>query len=119
MHFAAERLGVESARMPYDDLQEFLRALDAEGELRRISAPVDPVLEVAEIADRVSKSPDRAGNYPGSLVQNSEFRVQNSTTLNQALLFDKVQGSSIPLSINTFGSFKRMHMALDRKSTRL
>ena len=41
--------------MPYENLQEFLRALDAAGELRRIKTTVDPVLEVAEIADRVSK----------------------------------------------------------------
>ncbi len=99
--------------MPYENLQEFLRALEAAGELRHVKAEVDPVLEVAEITDRVSKSPDRAGNYPGSLVQNSEFRAQSSELkgVNQALLFEKVAGSSIPLCINTFGSFKRMQMA--------
>jgi UbiD family decarboxylase len=41
--------------MPYDTLPEFLSALEAAGELRRIKAPVDPVLEITEIADRVSK----------------------------------------------------------------
>ena len=30
---------------------------------------------------------------------------------NQALLFEKVAGSDLPLAINTFGSYKRMHMA--------
>jgi 4-hydroxy-3-polyprenylbenzoate decarboxylase len=99
--------------MPYENLQEFLRALDAEGELRRIKAAVDPVLEVAEIADRVSKSPDRGGRYPGSTVQNRETTSQQEAPrINQALLFEQVQGSSIPLAINTFGSFKRMYMAL-------
>src|SRR5579875_1387568 len=80
--------------MPYDDLQSFLKALDAAGELRRIGAPVDPVLEVAEITDRVSKDP----------------------AINKALRFDNVRGSEIPLAINTFGSYKRMHMALGCES---
>ena len=33
--------------MPYDTLQEFLQVLESQGELRRITAPVDPVLEIA------------------------------------------------------------------------
>src|ERR1700742_320974 len=78
--------------MPYDDLQSFLKALDAAGELRRIGMPVDPVLEVTEIADRGSK--------------------QAGGVANQALLFEKINGSDLPLSINTFGSYRRMQMAL-------
>ena len=81
--------------MAYDNLQDFLKALEGVGELRRVRAEVDPVLEVAEIADRVSKS---AG------------------AKNQALLFERVAGSGVPLAINTFGSFKRMHMALGCES---
>src|ERR1700749_3119643 len=73
--------------MPYDNLQDFLKALESAGELRRVRAEVDPVLEVAEIADRVSKS-DGAKN--------------------QALLFERVAGSALPLAINTFGSYGRM-----------
>ena len=46
--------GVGYAPMPYGTLQEFLAALEGVGELRRIQASVDPVLEVAAIADRVS-----------------------------------------------------------------
>src|SRR5438477_10909299 len=91
--------------MPYDTLQDFLAALEAAGELRRIKTPVDPVLEVAEIADRVSKAADRQGYYPGA-------GKAPQPGLNQALLFEKVQGSSIPLAVNTFGSYKRMHMAV-------
>ena len=40
----------------YANLREFISALERAGELKRISVPVDPVLEIAEIADRVSKS---------------------------------------------------------------
>ncbi len=47
--------------MPYDTLPEFIQALDKAGELRRIKTAVDPVLEVAEIADRVSKAPGSGG----------------------------------------------------------
>ena len=101
----------DTATMPYENLQEFLRALEAAGELRRIKAQVDPVLEVAEITDRVSKASDRDGNYPGTFVRNTEFDFKKSGAVNQGLLFENVAGSGMPLSINTFGSFKRMHMA--------
>lgn len=100
--------------MPYDTLSEFLAVLESAGELRRIKAPVDPVLEVAEIADRVSKAPDRAGHYPAS--GKAPFAagkpLHGTAAVNQALLFENVQGSNLPLAINTFGSYKRMHMAL-------
>ncbi len=39
----------------YNDLREWIAALDKAGELKRITAEVDPVLEVTEITDRVSK----------------------------------------------------------------
>lgn len=75
--------------MPYRNLREFIEKLESAGELRRIAAEVDPVLEVTEIADRVVKS---AG---------------------PALLFEKVRGSEYPLLINAFGSYRRMQMALN------
>ena len=34
----------------YKDLRDFLKKLEKEGELRRISAEVDPILEITEIA---------------------------------------------------------------------
>ena len=77
-------------RMNYRSLAEFVADLDAAGELVRISEAVDPVLEVAEIADRVMKQP---GGGKG-------------------LLFSNVKGSQIPLGINLFGSMTRMGMAL-------
>jgi 4-hydroxy-3-polyprenylbenzoate decarboxylase len=65
-----------------------MAALERAGELRRISVEVDPVLEITEIADRVSK-----GGGP-------------------ALLFERVKGSTLPVLINAFGSPTRMHLAL-------
>ena len=42
--------------MGYESLREWLKALDKAGELKRVSVPVSPVLEMAEIADRAAKS---------------------------------------------------------------
>lgn len=75
--------------MAYKDLREFIKKLEKEGELVRVQEEVDPILEITEITDRVSK---RYG---------------------PALLFENVKGSSFPVLINTFGSEKRMNMALE------
>ncbi len=77
--------------MGYKGLKEFLKILKLEGELVEISAPVDPVLEVTEIYDRVVKKEG------------------------PALLFKAPNGSDMPLVINLFGSEKRMAMALGVK----
>ena len=82
--------------MAYNDLREWMAALERAGELKRISTEVDPVLEIAEITDRVSKSRDRNGRYGGP-----------------AILFEKPKGSEIPVLINQFGSERRMKMALE------
>src|SRR5688500_11528408 len=74
--------------MPYASLEEFVRRLESLGELKRISYPADPHLEITEITDRVVK----AGG--------------------PALLFEKPKGSEVPLLINAFGSHKRMAAAL-------
>ena len=42
--------------MAYDDLREWISALDSAGELSASSHEADPMLEIAEITDRVSKS---------------------------------------------------------------
>jgi 4-hydroxy-3-polyprenylbenzoate decarboxylase len=75
--------------MSYTDLREFIGALEKAGELRRVSVEVDPVLEIAEFADRSVK---RGG---------------------PALLFEKPRGSEIPVLINAFASARRMELALD------
>jgi len=74
----------------YRDLQSFAGALETAGELRRISAEVDPYLEIAEIYDRVIK---REG---------------------PALLFENVKGADYPLLINPLGSPRRIELALGR-----
>lgn len=75
--------------MAYRDLQEFVKRLDAAGELARIKGPVSPHLEITEITDRVSKC------------------------YGPALLFENAQGCKMPVLTNAFGSYKRMAMALE------
>ncbi len=84
--------------MPFDDLRQWIAALDRAGELKRIRTEVDPVLEITEITDRVSKS--KHGKPGGS-----------------ALLFDNVKGHpGSKVLINQFGSEQRMKLALAVKS---
>jgi 4-hydroxy-3-polyprenylbenzoate decarboxylase len=82
--------------LAYNDLREWISALERAGELKRINTEVDPILEIAEITDRVSKSRDRNGMRGGP-----------------ALLFENPKGSDIPVLINQFGSERRMRMALE------
>lgn len=74
--------------MPFEDLRDFLRALEKEGELKRVALSVDPYLEIAAFADRSVK------------------------TGGPALLFENPKGSSVPLVINIFASLRRMQIAL-------
>ena len=74
--------------MPFSDLQSFVRALEVEGELRRVTAPVSPELEITEIATRMVKS-------GGS-----------------AMLFENVEGANFPLAINLLASERRIELAL-------
>ncbi len=78
--------------MAYKDLREFIKALEDRGLLKRIKAEADPVLEIAEINDRVVK----AGG--------------------PALMFENPKGSSVPCVVNLFGSFERMKLALQVES---
>ena len=82
--------------MAYNDLREWIAALERAGELKRIKTEVDPILEIAEITDRVSKSKDSQGNRGGP-----------------ALLFENPKGHDVPVLINQFGSERRMRMALE------
>ncbi|MBV9179998.1 MAG: UbiD family decarboxylase [Acidobacteria bacterium] len=82
--------------MAYKDLRQWINALESAGELKRIKTEVDPVLEIAEITDRVSKSRDKSGMLGGP-----------------ALLFENSKGGRIPVLINQFGSERRMRMALE------
>src|SRR5437764_10054161 len=91
--------------MATETLSDFLRLLDNEGELARVKALVSPVLEIAEIADRMSKSPAPHGH--------AELDRNPAAVLGgKALLFEDVEGSDIPVAINTFGSYWRINRAL-------
>lgn len=90
--------------------RDFVAALEARGHLRRIAAPVSPVLEIAEIADRVSKSPAPTPRQPSPSAQRNDPRHHHLG--GHALLFENVDGSDIPVLINAWGSYERMEMAL-------
>lgn len=73
----------------FDSLSQFLAYLERESELQHISAEVDPVLEVPEIAVRALQQ-----------------------TNSKALLFENVKGSKFPLAMNVLASDRRVQMAL-------
>lgn len=72
------------------DLREFLAAIESEGELHRVTVPVNPHLEAAAIIDRMCKRPDGGS----------------------ALHFARLIGHELPLVANLFGSRRRMALAL-------
>jgi 4-hydroxy-3-polyprenylbenzoate decarboxylase len=87
--------------LAYDDLRDWIKALDRAGELKRVRTEADPVLEIAEITDRVSKS--RVSDKEGK-----------GTVGGKALLFENIKGyPGAQLLINQFGSARRMRLALE------
>lgn len=78
--------------MQYRDLRDFIAQLEQRGELKRVSVEVDPYLEITEICDRTL----RAGG--------------------PALLFERPQGSRIPLLGNLFGTAKRVALGMGEES---
>ena len=84
--------------MAFDSFGEFVRHLEAAGELKRIQQPLATELEITEWADREMKSPGGG----------------------RALLVEKptIQGcpSPFPVAINTLGSWKRMALSLGAES---
>jgi len=75
--------------MAYSGLTEFIVSLEKNDKLQRIKAFVNPILEITEITDRITK------------------------TGGKALLFEN-NGTAFPVLINTFGSDDRMAMAIGR-----
>ncbi len=92
----------------YRTLGDFVSALDQAKELQRVTAPVSPILEITEIADRMSKSPWRG--VPSASAQRNDPRFCRDG--GSALLFTNVEGSDLPVLINAYGSYRRMEMAL-------
>jgi len=78
--------------MAYQDLREFVRALEKNKELKRITVEVDPRLEITEFADRAVK---QGG---------------------PAMLFENPKGHKIPVLINSFASMRKMELALEVES---
>lgn len=76
--------------MPFESLGEYLEALDRAGELKRISAKVNPNLEIAEIMRRLMYAREQP-----------------------AVFFENVDGSDIPILGNAFGTLKRLQIALE------
>ena len=81
-----------ASTMQFRSLRDFLKALEARGELKRIHQEIDPRLEITEICYRTLK----AGG--------------------PALLFNNTKGSSIPVLGNLFGTTERVAMAMGTDS---
>jgi len=74
----------------YPNLDNFLKTLKANGELKIITAPVSPFLDISRYTDEESKQPDGG----------------------QALYFQNVTGYRFPVATNIFGSPRRICLAL-------
>jgi 4-hydroxy-3-polyprenylbenzoate decarboxylase len=92
----------------YDDLRDWIKALENAGELKRIKAEVSPELEITEITDRVSKIGSR---NPAAKTSAASASYAPG---GPALLFENVKGHpGHSVLINQFGSERRMAMALN------
>jgi 4-hydroxy-3-polyprenylbenzoate decarboxylase len=78
--------------MKHKDLREFIAYLEQQGELQRITHPVDPNLEMTEICDRVLRASG------------------------PALLFENPIGYAMPVLANLFGTEKRVAMGMGQTS---
>ncbi len=78
--------------MTYKDLPQYIDALDKKGLIKTINVEVDSILEITEIADRISK------------------------TYGPGLLFNNVKGSAYPLAINIMGTYERLQMGFGVES---
>ncbi len=79
--------------MKYHDLRDFIAQLEKLGELKRVSTPVSPYLEMTEICDRV-------------------LRAQGP-----AVLFEKPTGHTMPVLANLFGTPRRVALGMGENST--
>jgi 4-hydroxy-3-polyprenylbenzoate decarboxylase len=77
--------------MQYKDLRDFISQLEHQGELRRVTMPVNPKLEMTEICDRVLK----AGG--------------------PAILFENVPGHAMPVLGNLFGTPHRVALGMGQE----
>ena len=75
--------------MPIEDINDFIKELEKNGELKRVKTEVDSELEAAEIMRRQMYS-----NGP-------------------AILFENIKGYQMPILANAFGSMKRLEIGLE------
>jgi len=95
--------------LAYNDLRDWIKALDQAGELKRIRTEADPILEVTEIADRVSKS-----KVTDKVTDKATDNDGLGSVGGKALLFENLKGyPGTRLLINQFGSARRMKLALE------
>jgi 4-hydroxy-3-polyprenylbenzoate decarboxylase len=86
--------------LAYEDLRDWIAALERAGELKTIRMEVDPILEITEITDRVSK--------------NAGTGVPPAPPGGPALLFKNIKSHpGAQVLINQFGSARRMNLALE------
>ncbi|WP_077036045.1 UbiD family decarboxylase [Pelomonas sp. KK5] len=78
--------------MKYADLRDFIHGLEGLGELRRVSEPVSPHLEVTALSDRV-------------------LRAEGP-----ALLFENPTGYTTPALTNLFGTTRRVALGMGAES---
>lgn len=74
------------------DLRGFIKLLEDKGQLRRISAQVDPDLEIAEICNQMLQSGG------------------------PALVFENVKGSPFPVAVNLMGTVQRICWAMNMEA---
>lgn len=78
--------------MQYKDLRDFLAQLEVMGELKRVQAEIDPVLEMTEICDRTLKKQG------------------------PAIFFENPKGYNMPVLGNLFGTPKRVALGMGQES---
>jgi 4-hydroxy-3-polyprenylbenzoate decarboxylase len=100
--------------LPFDDLRQWITALDRAGELKRIKTEADPILEIAEITDRVSKSKTGKPGGPALLFQNIKGYPGSQLLINQ---FGSEARMKLALGVTSFDEFAdRIKIFLDMKS---
>ncbi len=100
--------------MPFDDLRQWIAALDRAGELKRIQTEADPILEIAEITDRVSKSKSGKPGGPALLFQNIKGYPNSQLLINQ---FGSEARMKLALGVDSFDEFAdRIRVFMDLKS---
>ncbi|MDD2913928.1 MAG: 4-hydroxy-3-polyprenylbenzoate decarboxylase [Gallionella sp.] len=83
--------------MKYHDLRDFIAQLEKLGELKRVSAPVSPHLEMTEICDRV-------------------LRAQGPAVLFENPTGHKMSQNNIPVLANLFGTPRRVALGMGEES---